>query len=320
MTCNIKHHIKSDIPDHHFDFRIDYQDDDLILDFFIAHNDIHNIDRDIFAHYTSIDENTCCVTLTCGCKCPSVCKKNGRCAEHFYTQDFAAATKHTHFANTTQKLVIAQQNTDYSRVYACFGSIPPEILLNIVRFLRFPDLKVLYTMRIPGILALVQGDLMFNHQALYGSSVLTTTVVRKFQSEYTRGLRAIDRAILMTRVCPNRKETGLAVEKNRTSDMRNYNTDAISKKESTNVGYAEHIKGLKMKPPPGYSARVFHTIGFRRCLPGVIEHQAEFQYIREFVYDDYYARNPTETARIKTHYQDHARFNYGHGMASGPWA
>ncbi len=315
--CDIKHPVKSSIPDHHFNFVLDYQEDDIIHDMFIAHNDISIIDREIFAYYTSIDENTCTATLKCGCKCPSVSKQNGYCAEHFYTQDFDAATKHSHFTNTAQQLFIKKQNTDYSLVYACFGTIPLEILLNIVRYIRFPDLKVLYTMRIPGILALVQGDMLFKHEALYASSVLSSNFVRKFQSEYTRGLRAIDRAILMTRVCSKQNENVLSIERNRTSDTRNYNFDAISKRVSSDIGYREYIQKLKMKPAAGYSAHVFHTIGFRRCLPGVLDLTAEFQYVHEFVYDDYYARNPAETACIKWYYKAN---RHAFSMECGPWA
>jgi len=307
--CDIKHPINSVIPAEQFAGPGKNGKKRLIRP--------NRIDLDIYAYYTSIDENTCAATLKCGCKCPSVCGTNGYCAEHFYTPNFAAATKHSHFTDTTQKLVIKKQNTDYSRVYACFGTIPLEILLNIVRYIRFPDLKVLYTMRIPGILALVQGDMLFNHEALYASSVLSSNVVRKFQSEYTRGLRAIDRAILMTRVCSKQNENVLSIERNRTNDMRNYQFDAITKRASSDVGYREYIQNLKMKPAAGYSARVFHTIGFRRCLPGVLDLPAEFQYVREFVYDDYYARKPAETAYIKWYYKAN---RHAFSMEYGPWA
>lgn len=139
------------------------------------------IDPEIYAYYTCINGNVC------GFKsgCTNICSENGYCNEHLHVPDFVAATKHTYFKNTTQKMTTLKIS-DYSLIYAYFNSIPLEILLNIVRYMMFSDLKMLYTMRIPNILVLVQSDFMFNHDALYASSVLTTSVVRKFQSEYTR--------------------------------------------------------------------------------------------------------------------------------------
>jgi hypothetical protein len=280
--------------------------------------DIATIDPEIYGYYTSIDENRCITILKCGCPCPNVCGKNGYCFEHIHATDFAAATTHTHFTNTTQKLVIKPKNTDYSIIHAMFGAIPPEILINIVRYFRFPDLKKLYAMRIPAVLSLVQGDLLFNHEALYASSVLSCVFIRKFDSEYTRGLRAIDRAISMTRMLKGTYDGESCFKLDVTRDLRHFNYDKAWKKRSNDTTYSREIRELKMRPYRANSADVFHNIGLRRCLPGVVTFQKEFQYIREFIYDDFFARNPIETARITKHFNENRQhFN---SMVDGPFA
>jgi hypothetical protein len=199
-----------------------------------------------------------------------------------------------------------------------FDAIPPEILINIVRYFRFADLKKLYTMQIPAVLSLVQGDLLFNHEALYASSVLSCVFIRKFDSEYTRGLRSIDRAISMTRILRGTCDGDSCFKLDVTSDLRHFNYDKAWKKRSNDTAYLREIRELKMRPYSANSADVFHNIGVRRCLPGVVTFQKEFQYIREFVYDDFFARNPIETARITKHFTENRKdFN---SMVNGPFA
>ena len=263
------------------------------------------IDPEIYALYMNTDDNICATF-----NCHKLCGGNGRCSTHFHDADFANATKHTHFTNKSQKLVIQPVNTDFSRVYELFDMLPPEILIKIVKWLHFPDLKQLYVMRVPAILALVQGNLVFNHDVLTASYVSVYRTY-KFASDYARGLRAINLAIHMTRthgksrLYPHEhyEHEEIAVERDRTNDRRHFTFD---KKNGWYFGassFNKEMAELKAKPVQAYKADVAHSIGFRRVFPGIFGDHATFQYINNFVYDDFFSKNPAETERLISKYQ-----------------
>lgn len=326
--CNIKHPIKSGIPDHHFEFSINYTNDDLILDLFIAHNDIDVIDRDIFAYYTSIGENTCAATLKCGCKCPSVCKQNGYCVEHFYTQDFALATKHAYFKDTTQtflmKPVVDTAAVD-SFIHGLFNMLPPEILMKIVRLLYFTDLKTLYMMRIPAIMDLVQGDMLFNHSAVFNNPAFTTYTIRKFESEYTRGLRAIDTAIHMTSMSSREgwvhtDEDGVQNERDRVCDTRHFALQFKTYRKYYGSSCEDTKRDLKFETSGRWSdPHKTHMIGFRRTFPGIYDNITVMNYIREYVYDDFLAIDPSEKARIIAKFNANRQLYAGANCFKSSW-
>jgi hypothetical protein len=260
------------------------------------------IEPEIYALYVNTEDNICASQ-----NCNKLCGENGRCSTHFHDADFANATKHTHFANKSQKLIISPVNTDFSRVYELFDMLPPEILTKIVKWLHFPDLKQLYVMRVPAILALVQGDLIFNHDVLFKRYGRTY----KFKTEYTRGLHAIDRAIHMTRtngrtrlhakgVC---EYESIQVERDRTNDRRHFMFDKKNWWYYGNGMYSKEMAELKAKPVQTYKVDVAHTIGFRRIFPGLFDDHTTFQYINNSVYDDYFSQKPSETKLIISKYK-----------------
>ena len=270
------------------------------------------VDPEIYAMYMSIDDNIC-ATFNCG----KLCGQNGHCSKHFHDADFVKATKHTHFADKSksQKLVIQPANTDFSRVYELFDLLPPEILTKIVKWLHFPDLKQLYVMRVPAILALVQGNLVFNYDVLFELHGRTY----KFKTDYARGLHAIDRAIHMTRtsgktrLCPHGhyEHEEIAVERDRTNDRRHFMFDKKNGWYFGNNMFSKEMTELKTKPVQAYRADVSHSIGFRRIFPGI----TTFQYINNFVYDDFFTKNPAETKRLISKFQEN-RNNYRLAMTN----
>jgi len=263
------------------------------------------IDPEIYALYVNTDDNICATF-----NCHKLCGQNGRCSTHFHDADFANATKHTHFANNSQKLVIQPANTDFSRVYELFDLLPPEILIKIVKWLHFPDLKQLYVMRVPAILSLVQGNLVFNHDVLTASYVSVYRTY-KFASDYARGLRAINLAIHMTRTNgksrlyprENYEHEEIAVERDRTNDRRHFMFDKKNGWYFSTSSFSKEMAELKAQPVQSYKADVAHSIGFRRIFPGIFDDHTTFQYINNFVYDDFFSKNPAETKRLISKYQ-----------------
>jgi hypothetical protein len=263
------------------------------------------VDPEIYALYSNTDDNICASQ-----NCNKLCGGNGHCSTHFHDADFANATKHSHFANKSQKLVIRHINTDFSHVYELFDMLPPEILTKIVKCLHFPDLKQLYVMRVPAILALVQGKLVFNHDVLT-TSYVSVYRTYKFTSDYARGLHAIDRAIHMTRtsgktrLCThgNNEYEEMAVERDRTNDRRHFTFDTKNGWYFGASSFSKEMAELKAKPVQAYKADIAHSIGFRRVFPGIFGDHATCQYINNFVYDDFFSKNPAETERLISKYQ-----------------
>jgi hypothetical protein len=205
--------------------------------------------------------------------------------------------------------------------------------MKIVRFIRFPDLKQLYLARIPSILALVQSDLIFNYDVIFNEMPFLT--VYKFKTDYARGLKALDIAIQMTRIdispriwagrnelcawCQNdlfepicdrcmfnlnhHDEIAEIIERNRTSDyrhfvhdMQNY-SDRYTKLKSilSEDNIQKQSKQYKTKPVSLLSPFITHSIGYRRTFCGS---RNTLKLLREWVHDDFYSNNPSETKKI----------------------
>lgn len=276
-----------------------------------------NIDPEIYELYISQNEqNWCTSRLACGCYCPNPCGNSEHCHAHFYSGDFNMARTHTNFSNTSQRLILPKINRD-TNINELFGMLPPEILMKIVRLIHFADLKQLYIMRVPAILALVQGDLVFNYTTLFAHPALTICRVYKFESEYARGLRAIDTAIHMVRVSGsvwrnsrrNSSYSCLHIEKERTNDRRNYNIDSDAyddnvyhREWSRTPNKDKYIQTLRFTPGRVLHPDVTHNIGHRRMFPGILADHKIFQILNDFVYDDFFSQNKAETRRIIEHF------------------
>ncbi len=296
-----------------------------------------DIDPEIYALHISVDENRCASRLNCGCPCPNVCGLNEYCQTHFYKGDFRMARTHTNFSNTSQRLIIKTnplllKKPDFD-INELFGMLPPEILMKIVRLIHFADLKQLYIMRIPDILALVQGDLVFNYTTLFANPPNTCIRVYKFESDYARGLRAIDIAIHQTRVSSSYNIAASCFsferrDRSRTNDRRHYKIDceaySIDRREWLKKSAAEKEKyknDLKFKPSHAFHPDISHRIGHRRMFPGTLTDHKTFQILNEFVYDDFFAKNKAETIRLSKVYQENAA-NYPLVSSStiAPWS
>lgn len=274
-----------------------------------------DIDPEIYELYISYNEqNWCTSRLACGCYCPNPCGNGEHCHAHFYSGDFNMARTHTNFSNTSQRLILPKITRD-TNINELFDMLPPEILMKIVRLIHFADLKQLYIMRVPAILALVQGDLVFNYTTLFSNTATTSIRVYKFESDYARGLRAIEIAINQTRVSNSYHSTKSYFsfeqrDRERTNDRRHYEIDCEAysndRREWLKKSVAEKEKyknDLKFQPSNAFHPDITHRIGHRRMFPGTLADHKTFQFLNEFVYDDFFAKNKAETIRISKLYQ-----------------
>lgn len=289
-----------------------------------------NIDPEIYELYISHNEqNWCTSRLACGCYCPNPCGNLEHCHVHFYRGDFKLARTHTNFSNTSQRLTLPTFNTD-TNINELFDMLPPEILMKIVRIIHFADLKQLYIMRIPAILALVQGDLLFNYSTLFYNPAATSIRVYKFESDYTRGLRAIDVAISQTRVSASYVIAASFVsfeqrERERTNDRRHYNIDCeahdMDHREWTRADKKKYLDNLKFKPAHVTDPEISHCVGHRRLFPGVLDDHKMFQILTDFAYDDFFAKNKAETTRIIKDYRaNEANYPLVSRINNVPWS
>jgi hypothetical protein len=291
-----------------------------------------NIDPEIYAlHLINEEQNWCTVRLKCGCYCPNPCGDTSKfCKDHFYIDDFRMARTHTNFTTSKPLIIKPLPRTNINEL---FDLLPIEMLVNIICFIHFADLKQLYIMRIPAILALVQSDIMFNYDALFASPTQFYRVY-KFESDYVRGLRAIDSAIQQLRTSASYHAISsliseLNIERARSNDRRNYNIDVDAYHlwcdeihmrcddeilcDCMTVIERKYMNDLKFKPACMTHPCIAHSIGRRRLFPG--KGSKSFQIINEFVFDDFFAKNPAETAHvIKVYNTNPAKY----GLISGP--
>jgi len=290
-----------------------------------------SIDSEIYALYISSNEqNWCTSRLACGCYCPNPCGNLEHCHAHFYRGDFKMARTHTNFSDTSQRLIMPTFNRD-TKINELFDMLPPEILMKIVRIIHFSDLKQLYIMRIPAILSLVQGDILFNYTTLFANPIIASTRVYKFESDYVRGLRAIDVAISQTRVSASYDIAASFVtfeqrERERTNDRRHYNIDretyVMNRRDWVKTANKEkYINNLKFKPVHVTDPEISHCVGHRRLFPGALADHKTFQILTEFAYDDFFAKNKAETTRIIKEYRaNEANYPLVSRINNVPWS
>jgi hypothetical protein len=271
----------------------------------------HNMDEDIIEFYRGHNSgNKCGITYKCGCRCFHVSIDGKQyCKDHIILESFIKCnpkkSKSILDSNNTKPNIeqcvknIPIRTLSIFNMILLFNTLPAEIAINIIIYMRICDLKRLYEFKIPIIMELVQGDLIFNRTAIYKNMEFTRRY--KFKTPYVEGLYTLSRVNKMISIFGSYDKNIVLYyifetyrlfkdddEQYYKDDVYSFNITSLYYKEKYSksvVNYTIDGKPFEFKDIKALHPKISHSIGFRRILP-VSSEQQLFNCLNNSIYND----------------------------------